>query len=116
MIDYPYHRPSYSYDVLDDSNHEIQVEFEHSNNYPKEEINVNEEFHFQIDPDQNSNQQDEILDIQGSEHKMGYGIVIPPRYGMNLNDDEVHINTGAQMHEKYSSVNLETYDEARQKN
>ena len=102
-------RPAYSYDVLDDSN-EIQVEFQHPDGgHPQGEINGNEDFHFPIEQDQNQNpyQQD---DIQGNGEKLGYGKIIHPK-DMNLNADEININTGAQAQEKYSSVNLDTYAE-----
>ena len=102
-------RPSYSYDVLDDSHNEIQVEFQHPDGaYPQGEINGNENFHFQIEQDENQNpyQQD---NIQENGEKMGYGKIIHPKDNINLNPDEININTGAQAHEKYSSVNLDSY-------
>jgi len=96
-------RPSYSYDVLDDSNHEIQVEFQgpNLNNQPQNEENY--EYNFNLGDSQNGQNQQhnygspkEISNIDKARlqhaisfHDQQYGIDGDDK---NINVDQIYID------------------------
>jgi len=95
-------RPSYSYDVLDDSNHEIQVEFQAANLNNQQQHEENYEYNFNLGEDHSQNQQHnygspkEISNIDKARlqhaisfHDQQYGIDGDDK---NINVDQIYID------------------------